>query len=172
MLTYVRYHMQEEEIQETPEAEDEDEDEDEDEGEEEVHVGKGKAKVLPGPEGWVPEEGTYEEDEDDEDEDDEDEDEDEDEEQAIVPFEPVLTLAAFPTVEGETEAARAARLDEFEETVAEEIGADSEDEDLEQSESVMNYEGDEFDALGFVDEADDVPYAPEVEQLLLGYQQR
>jgi len=168
--------MQEEEIQETPEAEDEDEDESEDEEEveeeEEVHVAKGKAKVLPGPEGWVPEEGTYEEDEDDEDEDDEDEDEDEDEEQAVVPFEPVLTLAAFPTVEGETEAARAARLDEFEETVAEEIGADSEDEDLEQSESVMNYEGDEFDALGFVDEADDVPYAPEVEQLLLGYQQR
>jgi len=94
--------------------------ESEEEEEEEVPVepsssrkDKGKAKALPGPEDWVPEEGTYDEEEDEEEDEDDDEDEDEDEEelldedefakwQALVPFEPVTSLAEFVEVEGKT----------------------------------------------------------------------
>jgi hypothetical protein len=135
---------------------------------------KGKEKVLPGPSGWVPEEGTYDESEDeDEDEDNDLMDEDELAKwQAMVPFEPVLSLASFPDVEGESPRHREARLEIYEEETAEDLETESEQEEEEEEERVQNYEGPEFDELGFVSEADDVPYTRDVEQLVVAYHER
>jgi len=159
--------------------------ESEEEEEEEVPVepssarkDKGKAKALPGPEDWVPEEGTYDEEDEDEDEDDdEDEDEDEDEEelldedefakwQALVPFEPVTTLTEFVEVEGEDPQVRAARLEAFEESTAEDIGPQP---DLVEDEDTENYRGAAFDELGFVSEEEEGQFAPDVLQQVASY---